>query len=93
LLARVYKFSNDEQINVFQSAPMPVGPENLDRSYSPLWRMVFVKWADSKFARELKSEEQILAAEERRELTLDVTGIVVNCPVTRDRGNALRGVR
>jgi hypothetical protein len=93
LLARVYKFSNDEQINVFQSAPMPVGPENLDRSYSPLWRMVFVKWADSKFARELKSDEQILAAEERRELTLDVTGIVVNCPVTRDRGNALRGVR
>lgn len=94
LLERVYKFVDDGQISVFQSAPKPAGAENLDRSYSPLWRVVLVRWADPRFVRELKSEEQVLAAEERRELTLEVTGIVVNCPVTRDSsGNALKGVR
>ncbi len=94
VLERVYKFADDKQISVFQSAPKPVGAENRDKGYSPLWRVVLVKWEDPKFIRELKSEEQVLAAEDRRELTLEVTGIVVNCPVTRDAsGNALRGVR
>jgi hypothetical protein len=94
LLERVYKFPNGEQISVFQSAPSPVGPESQDKSYSPLWRMVFVTWAPGAKVRELKSEEQILAAEERKELVLDVTDIVVNCPVTRGPGGqALKGVR
>ena len=94
LLERVYKFPNDEQISIFQSAPGPVGSANQDRSYSPLWRVVMVRWADAKFVRELKSEEQLLAAQDRRELSLEVTDIVVNCPITRDnRGQALRGVR
>ncbi len=94
LLERVYKFPNMEQISIFQSAPDPVGSENRDRSYSPLWRVVMVRWADTKFVHELNSEESLLAARDRRELSLEVTDIVVNCPVTRGiSGQALKGVR
>ncbi len=91
---RVYKFVNGEQITVFQSAPLPAGGANADPNYSPLWRMVLVRWARPSSVRELRSEEQILAAQERGELALEVTDIVVNCPITRSvDGQALRGVR
>lgn len=91
---RVYKFVNGEQITVFQSAPLPTGGANADPNYSPLWRMVLVRWVRPAAVRELRSEEQILAAQERGELALEVTDIVVNCPITRSvDGQALRGVR
>lgn len=94
VLERVYKFQNDEQISVFQSAPEPVGAGNLDPSYSPLWRLVLVKWSVQSKVRELRSEEEVLAAADRHELALEVTDIVVNCPVVRSRGGqALKGVR
>lgn len=91
---RVYKFVNGEQITVFQSAPLPTGGANADRSYSPLWRMVLVRWRQPAALRELRSEEQVLAAQERGEIALELTGIVVNCPITRSvDGQALKGVR
>jgi hypothetical protein len=94
LVERVYKFPNEEQISVFQSAPNPVGSENRDRSYSPLWRVVMVRWNDPTRRRELKSEEELLAAQENKEVSLEVTDIVVNCPITRSgSGQSLRGVR
>lgn len=94
LIERVYKFPDEEQISIFQSAPDPVGPESQDRSYSPLWRVVLVRWNTAAPKRELKSEEALLAAEERLEVSLEVTDIVVNCPVTRSGdGQSLKGVR
>jgi hypothetical protein len=94
ILQRVYKFAAGDQISIFQSAPRPVGSDNLDRSYSPLWRVVLVKWNSPTPKRELKSEEQLLQAEERREVSLELTDIIVNCPVTRgEAGQALKGVR
>lgn len=91
---RVYKFPNEEQISIFQSGPRPVGPANQDRSYSPLWRVVMVRWLEPARGREIRSEEELLAAEEKRLVALEVTDIVVNCPVTRaSGGRALRGVR
>jgi len=94
VLERVYKFPNDEQASVFQSAPLPAGAENADRSYSPLWRMVLVRWAKASKVRVLRSEEELLAAADKGDVTLEVTSIVVNCPVTRGaNGRALRGVR
>nr|WP_315204190.1 hypothetical protein [uncultured Albidiferax sp.] len=94
LAERVYKFAQDEQISIFPSAPHPVGADNQDRSYSPLWRVVMVHWANPANARELTSEEALLAAEERKELTLEITNTVVNCPVTRVQGGlGLKGVR
>jgi len=56
LLERVYKFPKAEQISIFQSAPNPLGPENRDKSYSPLWRVVMVHWASPALVRELQSE-------------------------------------
>ena len=94
VLERVYKFAQGEQISVFQSAPQPVGPDSRDTSYSPLWRLTMVNWVERDRMRELRSEEELLAAEERGELSLDLTGIVVNCPITKEvGGQALRGVR
>jgi hypothetical protein len=94
VLERVYKFPNNEQISVFQSGPAPIGAGNKDGSYSPLWRVVMVNWRDATHVRELKSEEDLLAAQDKGEVTLDVTDIVVNCPITRaGAGQALRGVR
>ncbi|MBV8379964.1 MAG: hypothetical protein JO369_04260 [Paucibacter sp.] len=94
LLERVYKFPNNEQISVFQSAPAPAGPENRDRNYSPLWRLVLVRWIRPEAVRELKSEEELLAAEERKDLVFELTGIVVNCPIVRGGdGESLRGLR
>ena len=94
LVERVYKFANQEQISVFQSAPSPIGAENQDRSYSPLWRLVLVRWSGQASKRELKSEEELLAAGDRKEVALEVTDIIVNCPITRNaKGQALRGVR
>lgn len=94
LTSRVYKFAGGEQIGVFQSAPDPTGGNNADRAYSPLWRVVMTRWLRTDAIIELKSEEAVLAAEARGELALEVTDIVINCPVTRSvDGLALQGVR
>ncbi len=94
VLERVYKFPNNEQESIFQSAPRPAGAQNADTSYSPLWRMVLVRWIRPEAVRLLKSEEELLAAEDKQEVVLELTTIVVNCPVTRGAdGQAMRGVR
>lgn len=94
LTERVYKFADGAQISVFASAPAPVGAARPDPNYSPLWRLVLVHWKPGKSARELRSEEAVLEAQASGEVELDVTGIVVNCPITRGvDGVALRGVR
>ena len=94
VLERVYKFSRGEQISIFQSAPRPVGAENTDHGYSPLWRLVLVTRKTSAPLQDLKSEEELLTAEEKGQLSLAVTDVVVNCPITRDvGGKGLAGVR
>lgn len=65
LVERVYKFPQGELISVFQSAPLPTGGANADRIYSRLWRLVMVRWLQPAAVRELRSEEEILAAQDR----------------------------
>ena len=94
LTERVYKFSDGAQINVFASGPAPLASTRPDANYSPLWRLVLVAWKPAAARRELRSEEAVLAAAEAGEVELSVTGVVVNCPITRPAdGVALRGVR
>lgn len=88
LVERVYKFPNGEQISVFPSAPTPAGGANTDTNYSPLWRLVMVSWVRRDRVRELKSEEEILAAEEKGDVSLRVTNIVANCPIIRSADGA-----
>lgn len=94
LVEKVYKFPNEEQLSIFQSAPNPVGVNNQDKNYSPLWQVVNVRWKKSAFVQVLKSEEALLAAQERNEVELESTNIVINCPVIRNAaGQKLKGVR
>lgn len=90
---RIYKFTNFDQGTVLPSVPMPVGASNRDTAYSPLWVLVMVTWKRDASPRELRSEEQVLEAEERGLVTIQRTRIVVNCPVVMtERGGSLRGV-
>jgi hypothetical protein len=84
ILERVYKFPNSEQISIFQSGPHPVGSANLDRSYSPMWRMVLVTWNTPSLGREFHSEEELLVAQDEDLISLNITDIVVNCPIVKD---------
>ena len=86
LLERVYRVMNFDQRPVFPSAPQPVGARSKDSSYSPLWRLVTVTWKDAAQATELRSEEQILAAEEAGRVALRVTDFVLNCPIVSVEG-------
>lgn len=51
-----------------------------DEDYSPIWESNFVTWNDNATARELKSVEEILAAQSNGELTIAETDIIVNSP-------------
>jgi hypothetical protein len=93
LLERVYKVANFEQRPVFQSAPSPVGTMSTNTAYSPLWRLTLVTWVKSSLVRELRSERDILDAEDQGLVTLQVTDMILNCPVLYVEGRGrLRGV-
>ncbi len=54
-----------------------------DRDYSPIWQTNFVKWNDNATERELKSVEEIIAAQKNGELTITETNIIVNSPAIK----------
>lgn len=81
---RVYVFRDKSQVNVFPSIPAPAGAAP-DEAYSPLWHLYWVEWRPEAPRAELRSEDDILAAEERGSLTLTPSGIVANCPVVSTR--------
>jgi len=90
---RVYGTTNFDQASVFASAPRPVGPANTYTAYSPLWQLVQVTWVDTTQARTLRSEEEVLDAQDKGQVTLQVTRVVLNCPIIhRGRQDALQGV-
>ena len=78
---KVYAFADIEQGNVFASAPLPMGHTNREAAYSPLWQMLVVTWQPGADKRVLKSEEEVLDAQEKGWVALQFTGIVVNCPI------------
>jgi hypothetical protein len=85
-LERVYGFDDGVQAPVFPSVPLPVGSSSRSLGYTPLWRLVQVRWKAGAAPRELRSEEAILDAEDRGELRLVVTDVVLNCPVLAVEG-------
>lgn len=93
-LDTVYAVTNFAQGGVFASAPEPIGPLSRDAAYSPLWRMVAVTWNDPAQAGVLKSEEQVLAAEQAGQVRLVRTNVVLNCPIVhRGPRGGLPGVQ
>ncbi len=51
-----------------------------DESYSPLWRIQSATWNDTSDASLLTSIEQLNSAISMGALTVDIAGVVVNCP-------------
>ena len=78
---KVYAFADIDQGNVFASAPLPMGHTHREAAYSPLWQMLIVTWKPGADKRVLKSEEEVLDAQEKGWVALLFTGVVVNCPV------------
>ncbi len=90
---KVYAVTNFKQASVFASAPYPMGSASRDTAYSPLWQMVKVTWTAGTTPRVLRSEEDVLAAVERGAVVLEVTRVVLNCPIVhRGAKGALPGV-
>lgn len=81
VVERIYSFINFKQGSVLPSLPSPIGAGNLNQSYSPLWQVHKVSWLPGKQPRVLKSEEEVLAAEEAGEVGIEKTRLIVNCPV------------
>jgi hypothetical protein len=61
-----------------------------DKDYSPLWQTNFVKWNNNATARELKSVDEIVAAQNNGELTITETNIIVNSPAIKWQDNSIQ---
>lgn len=90
-LANIYEFKNGVkgsgpegfQPNVADSQPG-------DPKYSPVWRINLVEWKRSDIHRELKSESDIIAAQEKGELSIESANVIVNCPFVKWNGGSLK---
>ena len=85
MLANLYVFANgirpdgpmgplEFQPDVFDSPPGHAG-------YSPLRKIIFVRWADAATPRILKSAEDVTQAEADGRISLETSAIVVNMPM------------
>lgn len=77
----IYVVTNFKQYNVIPSEPYPIGPENTDPDYTPLWQVSNVAWNQGVPPRVLTSEADIRTAASNGELTINKTDVVLNCPV------------
>jgi hypothetical protein len=86
-----YVFTNGVQGEALHGFQLPVANAIPgDKDYSPLWQTNFVKWNDNATARELKSVEEIIAAQNSGELTIIKTNIIVNSPAIKWQGGELQ---
>jgi hypothetical protein len=81
LTSPVYVFEN----GVTGKGPLGFQPDVFDNppgtpGYTPLRRIVFVKWNDGANARELRAASELLSAEKNGELNLQKSDVVVNMP-------------
>jgi len=82
MLAHVYVFEN----GVKGTGPLGFQPDVFDAppkisdKYTPLRRLITVRWNDSATPRELKAAAEIAAAQEQGELTTIPTKVVINRP-------------
>jgi hypothetical protein len=60
-----------------------------DEGYSPLWQINLVAWSDDATPRELTSVEEITAAEQGGELSINQTDIIANHPAIQWQNGSL----
>ena len=90
-LANIYEFKNGIkgtgpegfQPNVADSQPG-------DPGYSPIWRINLVEWKQGVTPRELKSEIDIIAAQDKGDLSIKPGNVIVNCPFVKWNGGSLK---
>ena len=61
-----------------------------DRGYSPIWRINLVEWKQGVTPRELKSEIDIIAAQDKGDLSIKPGNVIVNCPFVKWNGGSLK---
>jgi hypothetical protein len=90
-LANIYEFTNGiEGIGPAGFQPNVADSQPGDPEYSPAWAVQHVAWTDGSTPRELTSEDEILAARDAGEVTIEETGVVVNCPFIQWKGGNLQ---
>jgi len=82
---RVYKFSNFDQGSVFPSAPKFDGGTDADTEYTPFWVVYQVTWLTGSTPHLLRSEQEIADAEQKKQVRIAATDVVVNCPILFSR--------
>jgi hypothetical protein len=90
-LSNVYMFTNGgagqgsmgQQPDVFDNTPAQTN------DYSPLRKIIHVTWSDASKAKELKSADEIMAAETAGDVTLEETNIVMNYPMIKWSGGQM----
>jgi hypothetical protein len=61
-----------------------------DQRFSPLWKLNLVQWDQNITPKELKSAQEIMAAQQNGSLTIKKTDVVVNHPVIKWDGGSLK---
>ena len=61
-----------------------------DQGFSPLWKLNLVEWNQNATPKELKSAQEIMAAQQNGSLTIKKTDVVVNHPVVKWNGGSLK---
>ena len=90
-LAQIYAFTNGiEGDGAFGFQPQVADSQPGDDKYSPLWNVNAVTWNDGSEPRELKSEMEILDAQEDGEISIESTGAIVNCPFVKWDGGEMQ---
>jgi hypothetical protein len=88
--AQAYAFTNGVAGNGPFGFQIPVvNAKPGDEGYSPLWQVNEVTWNDNATARELKSVQEITSAEQKGELSINNTDIVVNHPAIQWQNGSL----
>jgi hypothetical protein len=90
-LSKVYMFTNGgagggtmgRQPDVFDNTPAQTN------DYSPLRKIVHVAWTDASKAKELKSVDEIMAAQNAGDLSLEEGNIVMNYPMIKWPGGQM----
>jgi hypothetical protein len=84
VLSQAYAFKNGIKGNGlfgFQSSVLSAKPG--DNGYSPLYQINKVEWVNQENAQELKSIDEILAAEKNGQLKIEKTNVVINEPAVK----------
>ena len=90
-LAQIYAFTNGiEGEGALGFQPQVADSQPGDDKYSPLWNVNAVTWNDGVEPRELKSEMEIMKAQENGELSIGEAGVIVNCPFVKWNGGQLQ---